>query len=122
MIFKLSITMLTEPVKHLTATSMHLQVHEYTVWIHAWSVSTPSSDKLGIGAKHAVLRSILSLIQPGRKSVSYSVIQSALALRFLLTAAEHGPEVRSTITEAASILRHSRPTSSVSQQSSVAAR
>lgn len=54
MIFRLTITMLTEPAKRLTVTSMHLQAYEYTVWIHAWSVSTPSSDKLGIGAKHAV--------------------------------------------------------------------
>lgn len=46
--------MLTEPAKHLTATSMHLRVYEYTVWIYAWSVSTPSPDKLGNGAKHAV--------------------------------------------------------------------
>ncbi len=54
MIFKLCITMLTEPANHLTATPVHLWVYEYTVWIHAWGVSTPSSDKLGISAKHAV--------------------------------------------------------------------
>lgn len=61
--------MLTEPAKHLTATSMHLRVYEYTVWIHAWSVSTPSSANPGISAKHAV-STVHSFAHSARQEVS----------------------------------------------------
>lgn len=96
MIFKLCITMLTEPTKHLTATSVHLWVYEYTVWIHAWSVSSPSCANLGIDVKHAVSKVHFfthSASQETSQQLSHSVI--ALTLRFFFTATEHIPELRS---------------------------
>lgn len=77
--------MLSEPAKNLTARRC-LCEYESTVWIRAWRASTPSLDKLGAGT--LVVRPILSVSRPERKSVNKSAAQSTLALRSLLTGAE----------------------------------
>lgn len=70
--------MLSEPAKHLTATSKHLHVDINSLNIQR--VPPASLHEPGTSVLKAM--PILPLIQPGGKSVNNSVIRSALSIAF----------------------------------------